>query len=94
MVRYLECIHEVYAFLCLLVNKRKYCFREEMKRTTITLIVSGLKLCPLAHLVTYGLIPVVNRLLWVDLIEIIRVTILATSAAGGEKDGEEQKSIH
>lgn len=55
----------------------------EMKRTTIPLIVSGLKLWPLAHCVTYGLIPVENRLLWVDLIEIIWVTILATAAAGG-----------
>ncbi len=55
----------------------------EMKRTTIPLIVSGLKLWPLAHLVTYGLIPVENRLLWVDLVEIIWVTILATAAAGG-----------
>ena len=55
----------------------------EMKRTTIPLITSGLKLWPLAHLVTYGLIPVENRLLWVDLVEIIWVTILATAAAGG-----------
>jgi protein Mpv17 len=55
----------------------------EMKRTTIPLIVSGLKLWPLAHCITYGLIPVENRLLWVDLVEIIWVTILATAAAGG-----------
>eukprot|EP00551_Chaetoceros_affinis_P006944 CAMPEP_0203683522 /NCGR_PEP_ID=MMETSP0090-20130426/47567_1 /ASSEMBLY_ACC=CAM_ASM_001088 /TAXON_ID=426623 /ORGANISM="Chaetoceros affinis, Strain CCMP159" /LENGTH=343 /DNA_ID=CAMNT_0050552671 /DNA_START=664 /DNA_END=1695 /DNA_ORIENTATION=+ len=54
---------------------------SEMKRTTIPLIVSGLKLWPLAHVVTYGLIPVENRLLWVDLVEIIWVTILATAAA-------------
>lgn len=53
----------------------------EMKRTTIPLIVSGLKLWPLAHCVTYGLIPVENRLLWVDLVEILWVTILATAAA-------------
>ena len=67
----------------------------EMKRTTVPLIVSGLKLWPLAHCVTYGLIPMENRLLWVDLVEILWVTILATTAAtvpteGGEKmaDGE------
>lgn len=58
----------------------------EMKRTTIPLIVSGLKLWPLAHLVTYGLIPVENRLLWVDLVEIIWVTILATAAANPESN--------
>jgi len=53
---------------------------EEVKRTTIPLIVSGLKLWPLAHCVTYGLIPVENRLLWVDMVEILWVTILATQA--------------
>lgn len=60
----------------------------EMKRTTIPLIVSGLKLWPLAHCVTYGLVPVENRLLWVDLVEIIWVTILATAAAGGVDEEE------
>mmetsp|Transcript_7938 Transcript_7938/g.16814 ORF Transcript_7938/g.16814 Transcript_7938/m.16814 type:complete len:368 (-) Transcript_7938:623-1726(-) len=55
----------------------------DIKRTTIPLIVSGLKLWPLAHCVTYGLIPVENRLLWVDMVEILWVTILATQAAGG-----------
>jgi protein Mpv17 len=59
----------------------------DMKRTTIPLVVSGLKLWPLAHCITYGLIPVENRLLWVDLVEILWVTILATQAAGG-KDAE------
>lgn len=55
----------------------------DMKRTTIPLLLSGLKLWPLAHCVTYGLIPVENRLLWVDMVEIVWVTILATQAAGG-----------
>jgi len=56
---------------------------EDVKRTTVPLVVSGLKLWPLAHCVTYGLIPVENRLLWVDFVEILWVTILATQAAGG-----------
>jgi len=56
---------------------------EDVKRTTIPLVVSGLKLWPLAHCVTYGLVPLENRLLWVDFVEIIWVTILATQAAGG-----------
>ena len=60
---------------------------SDMKRTTIPLVVSGLKLWPLAHCITYGLIPVQNRLLWVDLVEIIWVTILATQAAGGSHHG-------
>jgi protein Mpv17 len=64
---------------------------SEMKRTTIPLIVSGLKLWPLAHCVTYGLVPLENRLLWVDLVEIIWVTILATAAAGKSTvEGEQE----
>ncbi len=55
---------------------------SDVKRTTVPLVVSGLKLWPLAHCVTYGLVPVENRLLWVDLVEIVWVTILASSAAG------------
>lgn len=53
----------------------------DIKRTTIPLIVSGLKLWPLAHCITYGVVPVENRLLWVDMVEILWVTILATQAA-------------
>mmetsp|Transcript_12806 Transcript_12806/g.27240 ORF Transcript_12806/g.27240 Transcript_12806/m.27240 type:complete len:376 (-) Transcript_12806:182-1309(-) len=55
----------------------------DIKRTTIPLVISGLKLWPLAHCITYGLVPVENRLLWVDAVEIIWVTILATQASGG-----------
>jgi protein Mpv17 len=69
----------------------------DVKRTTIPLVVSGLKLWPLAHCVTYGLVPVENRLLWVDFVEIIWVTILATQAAGGGDlhgtDGHETMNV-
>jgi len=67
---------------------------DDVKRTTIPLIVSGLKLWPLAHCVTYGLIPVENRLLWVDVVEIFWVTILATQAAGATKGDGEPSSGH
>ncbi|KAJ0883523.1 hypothetical protein HanPSC8_Chr10g0422561 [Helianthus annuus] len=40
--------------------------------------VAGWKLWPFAHLVTYGLIPVEQRLLWVDCVELVWVTILST----------------
>ncbi|XP_017190964.1 uncharacterized protein [Malus domestica] len=39
---------------------------------------AGWKLWPFAHLVTYGVIPVEQRLLWVDCVELIWVTILST----------------
>mmetsp|Transcript_8944 Transcript_8944/g.13423 ORF Transcript_8944/g.13423 Transcript_8944/m.13423 type:complete len:338 (+) Transcript_8944:109-1122(+) len=60
----------------------------DIKRTTIPLVVSGLKLWPLAHCITYGFVPVENRLLWVDMVEIVWVTILATQAAGSVESNE------
>ena len=63
---------------------------SDMKRTTIPLIVSGLKLWPF-HCITYGLIPVENRLLWVDLVEIVWVTILANQANSSEAQPADDK---
>merc|ERR1712127_635199 len=59
---------------------------EDMKRTTVPLVLSGLKLWPLVHCVTYGVIPVENRLLWVDMVEIVWVTILASEASGNSDE--------
>lgn len=63
------------------------CFAD-MKRTTLPLIASGLKLWPFAHIVTYGFIPVENRLLWVDAVEILWVVILSSELAGAEDAAE------
>lgn len=52
------------------------------------LVLEGLKLWPFVHCITYGLIPVENRLLWVDAVEIVWVTILASQASGKGKEGE------
>eukprot|EP00591_Stephanopyxis_turris_P004463 CAMPEP_0195525368 /NCGR_PEP_ID=MMETSP0794_2-20130614/25796_1 /TAXON_ID=515487 /ORGANISM="Stephanopyxis turris, Strain CCMP 815" /LENGTH=81 /DNA_ID=CAMNT_0040655823 /DNA_START=822 /DNA_END=1067 /DNA_ORIENTATION=- len=69
-----------------------------MKETTVPLLVSGFKLWPLAHCITYGVVPVEHRLLWVDLVEIIWVTILASTAArtstSGKYDKEPEAPIH
>jgi protein Mpv17 len=63
----------------------------DMRRTTVPLMLSGLKLWPLAHVITYGFIPTEHRLLWVDAVEIAWVTILSTqAAAGGSSSGAEQ----
>jgi len=59
---------------------------EDMKRTTVPLVISGLKLWPFVHCITYGLIPVENRLLWVDAVEIVWVTILASEASGNTEE--------
>ena len=62
---------------------------QTVRSTSFSLITSGLKLWPLAHVVTYGVIPVENRLLWVDLVEILWVTILSREAAGADASKEE-----
>ncbi|KAH1218488.1 Protein SYM1 [Glycine max] len=52
---------------------------NELKATFFPMLTAGWKLWPFAHLITYGVIPVEQRLLWVDTIELIWVTILSTS---------------
>ncbi|KAE9590653.1 hypothetical protein Lal_00023164 [Lupinus albus] len=51
---------------------------NELKATFFPMLTAGWKLWPFAHLITYGVIPVEQRLLWVDCIELIWVTILST----------------
>ncbi|KAL8505942.1 hypothetical protein ACS0TY_016973 [Phlomoides rotata] len=50
----------------------------ELKATFLPMLTAGWKLWPFAHLITYGVIPVEQRLLWVDCVELIWVTILST----------------
>ncbi|KAL0406095.1 UNVERIFIED_CONTAM: hypothetical protein Slati_3923400 [Sesamum latifolium] len=50
----------------------------ELKSTFWPMLTAGWKLWPFAHLITYGVIPVEQRLLWVDCVELIWVTILST----------------
>ncbi|MCT6644442.1 Mpv17/PMP22 family protein [Staphylococcus aureus] len=50
----------------------------ELKATFWPLLTAGWKLWPFEHLITYGVVPVEQRLLWVDCVELIWVTILST----------------
>uniref|UniRef100_A0A0C9RG78 TSA: Wollemia nobilis Ref_Wollemi_Transcript_28563_1725 transcribed RNA sequence n=1 Tax=Wollemia nobilis TaxID=56998 RepID=A0A0C9RG78_9CONI len=50
---------------------------NELKATFWPLLTAGWKLWPFAHLITYGVVPVEQRLLWVDCVELIWVTILS-----------------
>ncbi|KAJ4729860.1 Peroxisomal membrane (Mpv17/PMP22) family protein [Melia azedarach] len=50
----------------------------ELKATFWPMLTAGWKLWPFAHLITYGVIPLEQRLLWVDCVELIWVTILST----------------
>ncbi|KAK0590990.1 hypothetical protein LWI29_034139 [Acer saccharum] len=51
---------------------------SELKATFWPMLTAGWKLWPFAHLVTYGVVPLEQRLLWVDCVELIWVTILST----------------
>jgi protein Mpv17 len=51
---------------------------KELRQSFVPMITAGWKLWPFAHLITYGLVPVEQRLLWVDMVEILWVCILAT----------------
>lgn len=60
----------------------------EIKETVFPLIRDGLKLWVPAHLITYGVVPVENRLLWVDIVEILWVVILSSTAAASKQATE------
>lgn len=51
---------------------------HELKATFWPMLTAGWKLWPFAHVITYGVIPLEQRLLWVDCVELIWVTILST----------------
>ncbi|KAI3765610.1 hypothetical protein L2E82_15649 [Cichorium intybus] len=51
---------------------------NELKATFVPMLTAGWKLWPFAHLITYGVVPVEQRLLWVDCVELVWVTILST----------------
>lgn len=50
----------------------------ELKATFSPMLTAGWKLWPFAHLITYGVVPVEQRLLWVDCVELVWVMILST----------------
>lgn len=50
----------------------------ELKTTFLPMLTAGWKLWPFAHVITYGVVPIEQRLLWVDCVELIWVTILST----------------
>ncbi|XP_076948293.1 uncharacterized protein LOC143620485 [Bidens hawaiensis] len=51
---------------------------NELKATFFPMLTAGWKLWPFAHIITYGVVPVEQRLLWVDCVELVWVTILST----------------
>ncbi|XP_071702123.1 uncharacterized protein [Rutidosis leptorrhynchoides] len=51
---------------------------NELGTTFWPMLTAGWKLWPFAHIITYGVVPIEQRLLWVDCVELIWVTILST----------------
>ncbi|ONK75971.1 uncharacterized protein A4U43_C03F22480 [Asparagus officinalis] len=67
-----------YVFLGFLRFESPVSIFSELKATFWPMLTAGWKLWPFAHLITYGVIPIEQRLLWVDCVELIWVTILST----------------
>ena len=61
---------------------------ELIKKSAWPLLVNGWKLWPAAHVVTYTVVPVEHRLLWVDFVEIIWVVILSFTGSQLSKDAD------
>lgn len=59
-----------------------------VRDTAFPLLKAGWRLWPLAHVVTYGLIPVQHRLLFVDAVELVWVVILSLHCASERRSGE------
>eukprot|EP00897_Mesotaenium_endlicherianum_P004235 jgi/Mesen1/383/ME000010S_10840 len=66
-----------YTSLGLLRFEKPQAIWTELRSTFIPLLTAGWKLWPLAHIVTYGVMPVEQRLLWVDMVELVWVSILS-----------------
>ncbi|KAL5547978.1 hypothetical protein UlMin_003209 [Ulmus minor] len=67
-----------YIVLGFLLFESPFSIFSELKETFWPMLTAGWKLWPFAHLITYGVVPVEQRLLWVDCVELIWVTILST----------------
>lgn len=76
-----------YAFLGFLDGDEPRDIWKKITATAWPLMKSGWRLWPAAHIITYGVIPVQHRLLWVDMVEVLWVVILSlTGAAYGDKE--------
>jgi len=54
---------------------------NKVRATAWSCLKAGWKFWPAAHLITYSVVPLQMRVLWVDLLEIIWVAILSTQVA-------------
>lgn len=80
-----------YVLLGLLKFENPGLIWSSVKGSWLDLLKAGWRLWPIAHLVTYGIIPVQHRLLFVDAVELIWVCVLSTvgQRMREERDGEQ-----
>lgn len=58
---------------------------SKAKASALPCLLAGWKFWPLAHVLTYSIIPLHLRVLWVDVLEVAWVAILSTCVAGRAK---------
>ena len=82
---YLSFYNTVYHIgLSLFAGKSLGASVNEYSKKFVLLLTSGWKLWPLVGIVTYTLIPQQNRVLWIDMIEIVYCAILSSIANEGD----------
>tara|TARA_B100000459_G_C8430838_1_gene137318 strand:+ start:130 stop:354 length:225 start_codon:yes stop_codon:yes gene_type:complete len=57
----------------------------QVREKTPGIVLTGAKFWGFVSFITYGVVPLEHRVLWVDCVEIIWVAILSQSAAGKDK---------
>ena len=57
-----------------------------VQRAALPCLIAGWRFWPLAHLITYTVIPLHLRVLWVDVLEVAWVAILSSCVAGTKPD--------
>lgn len=64
-----------------------------IRETWFQCLSAGWKLWPFAHIITYGVIPQEHRLLWVDAVEIVWVTLLSYIASQYTKKRDSPEAV-
>lgn len=75
-------INAAFAVLTELLTGRSLCDAlNKAKVAAVPCLIAGWRFWPLAHLITYTIIPLHLRVLWVDILEVAWVAILSTCVA-------------
>ena len=75
------------ALLGLLKREEPADIARDVRATAWPLLKAGWRVWPLVHLITYGLLPVQHRLLFVDSVELAWVAVLSLTCAARSDEG-------